>query len=240
MVLRSAGARSGRVPDRRPQNRLLSALPALDEGDLSLVTWKERALLYHAGETIGHVYFPLDAVVSIVAEVDGGPVVQVATVGREGMTGVGVLLRTSRADHRTFVQVPGQSLVLSAHRLLELVDQYAELGRMLYRYVQALMAQMARSVPCNRTHSVDERAAQWLLMTHDRVGRDEFPLTQEFLGQMLGVARPRVSTAAAALQRTGCIRYRRGHITVTDRQALEEASCECYRIVAAEYDRLLA
>lgn len=228
------------MPDLRPGNRLLSALSPLDQSALSLVTWETRDPLYDAGQTIRHVYFPLDAVVSIVADMGAGSTFEVATIGREGMAGVGVLLRTSRADHRTFVQVPGRALRLPAEHLLELAARHAELDRQLYRYVQALMAQMARSAPCTRVHSVDERTARWLLMTHDRVGRDEFPLTQEFLGQMLGVARPRVSTAAAALQRAGCIRYRRGHITVTDRRALEAASCECYRFLAAEYGRLLA
>ncbi len=226
--------------DRCPGNWLLSALPTLDEDDLSLVTWEARAPLYAAGQTIETVYFPLDSVVSIVADMEADSTVEVATVGREGMAGVGVILRTFRADHRTFVQVPGQALRLPAARLLELAAGYAELDRLLHRYVQALMAQMARSTPCIRTHSVEQRSAQWLLMTHDRVARDSFPLTQKLLGQMLGVARPRVSTAAAALQRAGCIRYRRGHITVTDRQGLEEATCECYRVVTAEYERLLA
>ncbi len=225
---------------RRRENRLLCALPTLDEEDLSLVNWETRGPLYHAGETIEHVYFPLDAVVSIVADLEDGSVIEVASVGREGMTGVGVLLRTSRADHRTVVQVPGHALCLPATRLLQLATRYSDFHGLLYRYVQALMAQMARSIPCNRAHSVDERAAQWLLMTHDRVARDDFPLTQELLGQMLGVARPRVSTAAAALQRAGYIRYRRGHITVTDRRGLEKTSCACYGVVAAEYDRLLA
>lgn len=225
---------------RSPENRLLSAFPALDEDDLSLVTWEARAPLYDVGQRIETVYFPLDSVVSIVADMEGGPTVEVATVGREGMAGVGVLLCTSRADHRTFVQVPGQALRLPAARLLELAAQSGELDRLLHRYVQALMAQMARSTPCIRAHSREERTARWLLMTHDRVARDTFPLTQEFLGQMLGVARPRVGTAAAALQRAGCIRYRRGHITVTDRRGLEQASCECYHVVAAKYDHLLA
>ncbi|HUR22398.1 MAG TPA: Crp/Fnr family transcriptional regulator [Acidimicrobiales bacterium] len=223
-----------------PQNRLLSALGA--EGDIDdavVVELKARQPLYEAGGVIKHVYFPLDAVVSIVADLGDGSVVEVATIGREGMVGVGVALRTTTSDHRAFIQVGGRALRLPAHRLLALMKSHDELDRIVHVYVQALMAQIARSAACNRAHAVDERTARWLLMTHDRVGRDQFPLTQEFLGQMLGVARPRVSTAAATLQRAGLIRYSRGRMEVLDRRGLEQASCECYRVITDEYQRLL-
>ena len=223
-----------------PENRLLSALPAVDDiEDAEVVELKSREPLYEAGGPIEDVYFPLDAVVSIVADMGDGSVVEVATIGREGMVGVGVVLRSTRSDHRAFVQLGGRALRLPTDRLLELIKSHHELDRLLHVYVQALMTQVARSAACNRVHSIDERTARWLLMTHDRVGSDRFDLTQEFLGQMLGVARPRVSTAAATLQRAGFIRYSRGRIEVLDRRRLEDASCECYRIITDEYQRLL-
>lgn len=222
-----------------PQNRLLSALEGLFSlDDFATVDLDTREPLYGAGESIENVYFPLDAVVSVVADMADGSVVEVATVGREGMVGVGVLLRAPESENRVLVQIGGRALRLPAEDLLELADQYEQLDRLLHRYVQALMAQMARAAACSRTHPIDERAARWLLMTHDRVAQDDFLLTQDFLAEMLGVARPRASTAAAALQREGLIRYSRGRITLTDRGGLEEASCECYRIVADAYDRL--
>lgn len=204
-----------------------------------MVQLNARDPLYQAGGHIDDVYFPLDAVVSIVADMADGSVVEVGTVGREGMVGVAVLLRTDRSDHRVFVQIGGRALRLPAARLLDLIKVHDELDRLVYVYVQALMAQISRSAACNRAHSIDERTARWLLMTHDRVGSDHFDLTQEFLGQMLGVARPRVSTAAATLQRAGLIRYSRGRIEVLDRAGLEVASCECYRMITDEYHRLL-
>ncbi len=224
-----------------PENRLLSALEGLHLAqDLAPVDLRTSELLYRTGEPMENVYFPLDAVMSVVVDMADGSVIEVATVGREGMVGVGVLLRAPESDNRVVVQIPGRALRLPAEDLLELAARQEELDRVLHRYVRALMAQMARTAACNRTHSIDQRAGRWLLMTHDRVARDEFPLTQDFLGQMLGVARPRASTAAAGLQRDGLIRYSRGRITVTDRRGLEEASCECYRIIADVYDRLLA
>ena len=223
-----------------PENRLLSALPAV--GDIEgaeVVELKAREPLYEEGGLIEEVYFPLDAVVSVVADMGDGSVVEVATIGREGMVGVGVVLRATRSDHRVFIQVGGRMLRMHADRLLDLITSHAALDRLVHVYVQALMTQIARSAACNRAHAIDERTARWLLMTHDRVGSDRFNLTQEFLGQMLGVARPRVSTAAATLQRAGFIRYSRGRIEVLDRAGLEEASCECYQVIADEYQRLL-
>ncbi len=186
-------------------NRLLAALaPGLgsdvaQEFDEVELTTKQP--LYESGMPIADVFFPLDSVVSVVADMADGTLVEVATVGSEGMVGVPVLLRATESDYRAFAQIPGRALRLPAGRLLELVSQNEDFAGLLYRYVQALMTQMARSAACNRTHSVDERAARWLLLTHDRVGRDEFLLTQEFLAQMLGVRRASVNTAASMLQR---------------------------------------
>ena len=224
-------------------SRLLSALPpelgAEVAKELDEIEFTPRQPLYRAGEAIEHVYFPLDAVFSIVADMTDGTTLEVATVGSEGMLGVPVLLRAGEADHRTFAQMPGRALRLPAGRLLELASVNEGFARLLYRYVQALMTQVARSAACNQVHSIEERAARWLLMTHDRVGSDEFPLTQEFLAQMLGVRRATVNTAAGMLQRAGYITYSRGRVRVVDRRGLEASACECYGVIRDDYERLV-
>jgi CRP-like cAMP-binding protein len=224
-------------------NRLLSALPRGFASELAReleqVELSTRQTLYESRVPIEHVFFPLDAVVSIVADMTDGTLVEVATVGSEGMVGVPVLLRGNDADYRAFSQIPGRALRLPAGRLVDLVSSSEELAVRLYRYTQAFITQIARSAACNRTHSIDERAARWLLLTHDRVGRDEFQLTQEFLAQMLGVRRASVNTAASMLQRAGYITYSRGRIRVLDREGLEGAACECYRVIRDEYERLI-
>jgi hypothetical protein len=164
---------------------------------------------------------------------------ETGTVGREGFNGVPVLLGADRVSGRSLVQVPGRGIRMASGDLRTAADRLPALRALLQRYSQALFAQMAQSVACNRAHPVDERCARWLLMTHDRVDGDTFPLTQEFLAQMLGVQRPTVSTAQSMLQRAGFIRYSRGHVTVADRAGLEQAACPCYSIVRKEFERLI-
>ncbi|MFN2608298.1 MAG: Crp/Fnr family transcriptional regulator [Acidimicrobiales bacterium] len=221
----------------------MSALPpalASDlADDLEEVDLATRQEVYQPGKPIEHVFFPLDAVVSIVADMADGTVVEVATVGSEGMVGVPVILRANESAYRAFAQIPGRALRLEAGRLLGLVAQSEDFAGPLYRYVQALMTQIARAAACNHSHSIDERAARWLLLTHDRVGRDDFLLTQEFLAQMLSVRRATVNTAASMLQRAGYITYSRGRIRVLDRVGLEGAACDCYGIIRQEYERLV-
>lgn len=223
-----------------PENRLVSCLAGDHPLDaLAPVDLEAGRPILRTGELIDNVYFPLDAIVSVLVDMDDGSTVEVATIGREGMVGVTALLSGEGSDCSAVVQVPGRALRLPAGRVLELAGGRSAPDRVLHRYVQCLMAQITRSAACNRVHALDRRAARWLLATHDRVARDDFALTQDLLGQMLGVARPRVSTAAATLQRAGLIRYSRGRITVADRRGLEGASCNCYRVVAAGYERLL-
>jgi CRP-like cAMP-binding protein len=233
-----------RIDEAAQANRLLAGLaPQFLKyilEDLEPVDLESRQLLYDSGEQIEQVYFPVDAVVSVVADMEDKAVIEVATIGREGMVGVPALLQADSDGHRAFVQVPGRAARLPVARFLEVVEASEDFERLLHRYIQALITQIARSAACNRVHSIDERAGRWLLLTHDRAARDEFPLTQEFLAQMLGVRRPSVTTAAGMLQRAGFIRYSRGRVTIIDREGLEQASCDCYRIIRAEYERLLA
>jgi CRP-like cAMP-binding protein len=187
---------------------------------------------------IDHVYFPLRAVFSHVAVIDED-VVEVGTIGSEGVVGLPAFLGSAWSPNLVFCQVPGSALRLTTESLFESLRGDGSLHDRLHRYTQALIIQIAQNVACNRIHTTEERAARWLLMTQDRVGADEFPMTQQFLAQMLGVRRPTVSVTAGVLQTAGLIRYTRGTITVTDRQRLAEAACDCYRVVRDEFDRLL-
>lgn len=177
------------------------------------------------------VYFPQSGVQSVVVVMATGAMSEVGIIGREGMLGMQAFLGADASPHRVFCQVPGvcRRLPVAAFR-----DELRRGGRFLdltQRYAQALFFQVSQSTACNHHHPVEERCARWLLMTHDRVGADVFPMTHEFLSVMLGVRRPSVTLAAGALQKAGVIRYSRGKVTVRDRPRLEEVACECYQAV---------
>jgi CRP-like cAMP-binding protein len=226
----------------RRANRLFAALP--DDAwnrlapKLEIVPMTLRQELIEAGRPFHHVYFMLTGVTSLVSSLEDGSIIEVATVGNEGMVGLAAFLGAATLPLTAFVQVPGEALRLSTATLAE-ETRGGPLNDALRLYTQALLNQIAQSAACNRIHSIEERCARWLLMTHDRVTTDEFPLTQEFLSQMLGVRRAGVSVAAGMLQKAGLIAYQRGKIRIIDRAGLEEASCECYDLIRREYDRLL-
>lgn len=225
------------------QNRLLKALDRVTRDalapDLKLVELSIKDSVYKAGKPIRNVYFPLSGVISLLASAETGPPIEVATIGNEGMAGLPLFLGTDRSPGSCFCQVPGSAVKMSAAAFLAAIKQNGAFTQILHRYTQALMVQISQSTACNRAHSTRERCARWLLLTHDRVGKDDFLLTQEFLGEMLGVRRASVGTIAASLQRSRLIRYSRGRITILDRRGLESVSCVCYSIVKKEYDRLL-
>lgn len=232
------------IPEGASRNRLLAALPAATLAKLSPhlepVSYALREQLFTPRESPRHAVFPVDGVISLVAELRDGSPVEIATIGNEGMTGLSIFLRTDWLPYRAFVQVPGRALRVEAEVLERELERDDALVDVLRRHTQALLTQVAQSVACNRMHAVEERCARWLLMTHDRVHRaPQFPMTQEFLATMLGVRRATVTVAAGMLQRAGLIRYTRGKITVVDREGLEAASCECYASVREELDRLL-
>src|ERR1700738_83616 len=225
------------------KNRLLAALPR-DEyhrlhPNLEKVPLPLKEILYEANGPISHVFFPLNGVVSLVIIMEGGFILEVGTIGNEGMVGTPVFLGSESSPTRAISQVPGEALRMET----KVFQGEMKLGGPLYglvqRYTQAMINQISQSTVCNRRHSVQKRMCRWLLMSHDRVGTDEFQLTQEFLAQMLGVRRPTVSAVAGILQKAGLITYHRGRMTVLDRKGLEAASCECYEVVAKELDRLL-
>jgi CRP-like cAMP-binding protein len=228
------------VPDVR--NRLLAALPVRlyreFANKLEPVTLHMRNVLYDFDVPIDYVYFPETMVGSVVGLMADGSSVETATIGNEGVVGITVFLGSDRISAQAFVQVSGTAQRMSTGDFRKLA-QRAAARELLGRYTQALLAQVAQSAACNRTHTMVQRLARWLLQTHDRVRRDEFPLSQDFMAQMLGVPRATVSEAAAVLERDGAIAYRHGHITISNRLALDAASCECYSIIAREYARLI-
>jgi CRP-like cAMP-binding protein len=225
------------------RNKLLDRLPTEEwqaiSASLQEVDLPFKKTLYAPNESISHVYFVTKGVVSMVNEPAPGEIVEFATIGPEGMVGFPVLLGARSMPSTSIVQIPGAALRASVADLQRATLKAHSLRGLLLLYTMALLNQIAQVTSCNRLHEVEQRCARWLLQTHDRVKSDSFPLTQEFLSQMLGVHRPTVSIAAGMLQKAGLITYTRGVITVTDRKGLESAACNCYRLIADEYDRLL-
>jgi CRP-like cAMP-binding protein len=225
------------------ENQLLAKIPTKEldrlRPHLREVELPFKKVLYEVDAKIDQVYFITHGVVSLVNEPDNGDIVEFATIGKEGMAGFPILLGTSSMPSRTIVQVPGSALQMKGSEFLVALRETSTLHRLLMRYVMAVLNYIAQSTSCNRLHEVQERCARWLLHTHDRVSGDSFTLTQEFLGQMLGVHRPTVTVAARVLQQAGLIHYTRGKIEIIDRNGLEAASCSCYRLISDQYRRLL-
>ena len=230
--------------DTRVANRLLATLPKKDYQrllpELDQVTLTFADILYEPGQRIRHIYFPNDAIVSLLSEVSTSATLEVGMVGNEGMTGVPVFLGVSESRNRAVVQGAGTAMRMKAAGLRRKANGDGSLHRLLRRYTQSLLTQVSQSAVCNRFHLVDARLARWLLMTHDRLGTDQFRLTQEFMSNMLGVRREGVTVAASALQRNKLISYSRGIIKILDRARLESVACECYRVVKDESDSYLA
>jgi CRP-like cAMP-binding protein len=225
----------------RRENRILTALPPSDRlqllGDASSVALPVKTVLFEPGCPVDAVYFPVDGVVSLVTPFQDGAMVEVATVGNEGIVGV-PLVPFGGLAVRAIAQVAGSCLRLDAGAFLEWADRCDAFQRLVESYTQALFGQIALSAACNRLHSNDARLARWLLMNEDRVG-SAFTITQDFLGQLLGVRRSTVSVSAGLLQRDGAIRYTRGRVTIVDRELLETLSCECYATITSELERVV-
>ena len=196
-------------------------------------------MLWPADGPIHGVYFPRTAVCSLLTPLADESPVESATVGCEGLVGVPVLLGAQTSHTQALTQIPGTAARVDAGRFREWLATADGALPLFLRYAQVLLEQTAQSVACNRKHEMDERCARWLLATRDRVGADAFLLTHEFLAAMLGARRASVTVAAGMLQQAGLIRYSRGRVTVLDRERLEEASCECYRVVRDQHERLL-
>jgi CRP-like cAMP-binding protein len=230
------------VARRSIANRILSSLPDEDYQrilpDLKVVPLKYRLSLHEPGDKMPYVYFPNTGVISMLTVMENGSAVEISTIGNEGMADLFVFLGLEESDSRLLIQVPGTAMRMDSDRFREHVERIPALRRLVGYYAIALFALVAQSAACNRMHPLAARCARWLLMTHDRVDAAEFPMTHEFLSEMLGVRRPSVSIAAEALQSAGLIKYHRGKVTILDRAALEGASCECYRLISDRFDRL--
>src|SRR5918912_1844689 len=230
-------------PDRPSANRLLAALPRAEYlrllPHLEPVSLAYRQSLYAAHTPIPDVWFIERGVVLVFRVTQEGTLIEIAMIGHEGMVGLPVFLGSESTPSQALVQIPGAGLRMLTRVFRRQVPAGTPLHDLLHRYTEAYINQVVQVMVCNRVHSIAQRCARWLLMTHDRVDSDQFPLTQAFLAQMLGVRRASVGTVAGKLQKAGLIRYSRGIITILDRPGLEAAACECYRIIEAEYDRLL-
>jgi CRP-like cAMP-binding protein len=224
-------------------NRLLEALPAEVSKRLcpALVSLPLALgdVVYEPGERLEHICFPTSAVVSLVYTMADGDTAEMGLVGNDGVVGVALFLGGGTTPHRAVVQVAGGALRMRATAMHDEFDRGGPFQLRLLRYTQALLTQISQTAVCNRLHPIEQRLCRWLLMTRNRVASDEILMTQESLAHVLGVRREGVTLAAHHLQEAGLIRYRRGHITILDRQGLEAAACECYRVVKDEFDRLL-
>jgi CRP-like cAMP-binding protein len=224
-------------------NRLLAALNSEDfaslEPQMELVELRQAEVLYEPGDTIRHAYFPHRSMVCLVAVLEEGATAEVAVFGREGVMGFASSLVTRVSFGRYVVQVPGTASRIEAGRLRQVADARSDIRHIFMRYTEALLAQTFQTVACNAVHPVEARCCRWILATHDRVQRDDLPLTHEFLGEMLGVQRPTVSLITRSLQNAGLIRQGRGVITVVDRSGLQEAACGCYGVIRKSFERLL-
>ncbi len=224
-------------------NRLLAALPDAEWQrwlpNLESIELPLGEVVYEAGVTLTHVYFPTTAIVSLLYVMESGASAEIAVVGNEGLVGISLFMGGGSTPSRAVVQSAGQGFRLKAGLMKVEFERGGPVMHLLLRYTQALITQMAQTAVCNRHHSIDQQLCRWLLLSMDRLQGDELVMTQELISNMLGVRREGVTEAALKLQKVGLISYERGHITVLDRPGLEKRTCECYAVVKTEYDRLL-
>ena len=227
----------------RPANRMLTALP---HEEFERLRPKLREINFHIGETVylpehqmDYAYFINRGIVSWLAAVENGNTVEAGVIGSEGIVGVAIILGANSTPNQGLAQSDVQASRIAAKDLVGEFSQKGKLSELLLRFVHSMFTQVAQTAACNRLHTLEQRLARWLLMTHDRIGESTLPMTQEFMSHMLGVRRAGVSVAANSLRQQGLIDYHRGDIVVVDRAGVESASCECYQIVKQEYDTYL-
>jgi CRP-like cAMP-binding protein len=228
--------------ERGRSNRFLATLPPHDFALLGLhlrtVTLERGAMLHDAAEEIERVYFPHIGMVSLVVVMQSGATIETATIGRAGVIGASTGLGEKHSVGRVIVQLPGTAAWLSASQFHAAANQSQAIRDLIVRYNDLLLAQVQQAVACNALHALEARLSRWLLQAHDCIDGDAIPLTQEFIGQMLGVRRTTVTLSARLLQSAGLIRYRRGLIQIVDRPKLEKLSCECYAAIRRYTDRI--
>jgi CRP-like cAMP-binding protein len=220
-----------------PRNRLLLALPSRNLKqllpELEHVRCQREQVLVDVDSPLDYVFFPDSGVVSVMAVYSGGGTIEMATIGREGCTGVQAVFGAKSSSARFFVQIPGSAAKMSRPVFTRAMESIPSFRNLMYGYVQAFLAQVMVSGACNGAHSLKERLARWLLMMRDRSDDDELPITQNLLAEMLGVHRPTITNAAEELERAGLIERGREQVTILDRRALTQASCECYQLIRA-------
>jgi CRP-like cAMP-binding protein len=218
-----------------PRNRLLLALPSRNLKRLmpqfEYIPCQRGRILMDADSSLDHVFFPNSGVVSIVAVYADGSIIEMATIGREGCTGVQAIFGAKSSSVRLLVQIPGSAARMSRAAFTRAMRSMPSFRSLMYAYVHAFLEQILVSVACNGAHSLKERLARWLLMMRDRSDDDALPITQNLLAEMLGVQRPTLTNAARELERAGLIARGRRQVTILDRRGLTKASCECYRLV---------
>jgi CRP-like cAMP-binding protein len=233
------------MSDERHQNEnhLLAVLPDAEWARLVphvvLVDMPLGHVVYESGDRLNHVYFPTTCIVSLLYVMEDGASAEISIVGNEGMIGIALFMGGETMPNRAVVQSAGKAYRLDALILKEEFHRAGPVQRLLLRYTQALITQMAQTAVCNRHHSIDQQLCRWLLLSIDRLSSNELKMTQELIANMLGVRRAGVTEAAMKLQDTGLIRYSHGHIEVLDRLGLEKRVCECYGVAKREFDRLL-
>ena len=225
------------------ENRLLAALPS-DEYErmvptLQRVSFHLGEVVYEFGGQLDYVYFPTTSIVSLLYTMENGTSAEMGLTGNDGVVGIALFMGGGTMPNRAVVQSAGDALRMKAKVLQDEFARGGKFQHLLLRYTQALITQISQTAVCNRLHSVEEQLCRWLLLSHDRVPADELIMTQELIADMLGVRREGVTVAAGHLQDAGAISYVRGHITILNRQTLEQTVCECYRVVKDEFDRLL-
>ncbi len=225
------------------QNHILAALPADEYArllpHLEMAPLLLGSVLCEPDIQIRHVYFPTTSIVSLLYVMEDGASAEIAVVGNEGVVGVSLFMGGETTTSRAVVQSAGHAYRLKGQLLKDAFYRAGPIQRLLLRYTQALLTQMAQTAVCNRHHSIDQQLCRWLLLSLDRLPSNQLTMTQELIANMLGVRREGVTEAAGKLQRAGLIHYSRGQITVLDRPGLEERVCECYRVVKREFERLL-
>ena len=226
------------------QNHILEALPPADRErvfpHLKRVEMPLGMVLYESGDTLRHIYFPTDSIISLLYVLKDGASAEISVVGNDGAIGVALFMGGETTTNRAIVQSAGYAYRLSGKRLKAEFERHGEMLHVLLRYTQALITQMAQTAVCNRHHSVDQQLCRWLLLSLDRLPSNKLTMTQELIANMLGVRREGVTEAAGKLQKLGVIQYSRGQIEVLDRPGLAQLSCECYAVVKKETDRLFS
>jgi CRP-like cAMP-binding protein len=213
------------------------AVQVLQHGKLEHLALRQR--IYEPNHTIDTVFFPLNCVISVVTQMKDGSQIEVGTIGREGVSALPLLMGATSTANESYCQVPGEAIAIEAGLFVEFCRSDRHFRQLLDRYLQAYVNMLGQLAACNRLHSVYERCARWLLLTHDRVDSEHIKLTHEFLAMMLGTGRSGVTIAAATLQQAGFISYAHGVITIRNRSGLEDASCECYEVAREQFAGLL-